>query len=236
MTTNFDNSEFDDFDSSVAVAEPSERLDVIAWDKRGRELATADTDVKWQIGQWILDGTTIHDDFQDAPMSTLDHAESITGLARGTLKDLASTAKRFPASVRTDALSWSHHRILINTRPDASDEQLKEWLDKAVENNWSVGVLAREAKSPVGPKPKLKKSFNVTVPLDVWETLKDLAAEDRSTVQDIAAQVLIGHCDQEEVKIRRVAAKKQVKERRRRAGRRTVRRNPHVVNNLKRDR
>jgi hypothetical protein len=233
MANDFDNPDYDCFEeSSVAVAEPEERLDLIAWDKRGRELAAADTDVKWQIGEWILEGTVIHDDNPNDPMSTLDYAQSITGLARGTLKDLASTAKRFPASVRTDDLSWSHHRVLINTRPDASDEQLKEWLDKAVEHNWAVGDLAREAKSPVGPKPKYSKSFNVTVPLDVWETLNDLSEDENSTVQEIAAQVLIGHCDQDEVKIRRDIAKKNVRKRRHDARARNGRRVARVYDNL----
>jgi hypothetical protein len=236
MDKNFDDLEYGfEESSSVAVAEPP-NANVVDWEQEGRKLASADHDVKWKLGQWVLDGTPLHDDFEHDPMSTLDHAQSITGLARNTLKDLASTAKRFPASVRTDALSWSHHRVLINTRPESTDDQLRNWLEQAVENNWSVGALAREAKSPVGPRPTLKKSFNVTVPLDVWETLKDLASEERSTVQEIAAQFLMGYCDQEDVKIRRDVAKKTVKNRRREAGRRMVRRNPHVKNNLKYDR
>lgn len=237
MAHEFDHPEFEGPEESVAVLEYKPSLDIFAWEKRGEELAKKDSDVRWEIGDWILSGTEIFEDNPSDPMGALDHAEMITGLARGTLKDLASTAKRCAVSVRTDALSWSHHRILINMRPDDDEEKLKEWLELAKEKELSVLAFTKELKSPVGPRPTLKKSFNVTVPLDVWETLKDLADEERSTVQEIAAQVLIGHCEQDEVRMKRDIARKNVRKRRHdarsRAGKRVVRRNPHVLNNLR---
>ncbi|MGC2530670.1 MAG: hypothetical protein WA639_23240 [Candidatus Acidiferrum sp.] len=238
MAHEFDHPEFDstENDSSVAVLEYNPNLDLWAWQKRGEELTKKDSDVRWELGEWILSGTEMFEDKPHDPVETLDHAEIITGLARGTLKDLASTAHRFPASVRTDALSWSHHRVLINMRPDDDEDKLKEWLDLAVEKKLPVAAFVKELKSPVGPKPSLTKTILVTVPLNVWETLNELVDEDDdtiTTIQEYAAKVLVDHCQEDGISSRREMLKKRSKERRRAHGRRVVRRNPHVLNNLR---
>ena len=89
MAHEFDHPEFEGPEESVAVLEYKPSLDIFAWEKRGEELAKKDSDVRWEIGDWILSGTEIFEDNPSDPMGALDHAEMITGLARGTLKDLA---------------------------------------------------------------------------------------------------------------------------------------------------
>jgi len=234
MPNNFDDPDFDGIDDgAVAIAPPEDQtpeFDLIEWEKEGRKLAETDHDVRWKLGDWIVKGTKALGDMPADPMNALDFAQVLTGLERSTLKDLASTARRVNASVRTDALSWSHHRVLINSLPDADDEDLKKWLATAIEDKLTVAGLAKALKSPVGPKPTLEKSFNVTVPLGVWEILKDFADDEGTTVQDYAAGILSGHCAQDEVVLERETAKQRTSERRhkqqQKAGRRLQRNYP----------
>jgi len=205
------------------AGDAEEQFDLMAWQGRLEELAKSDTDVKWQLGDWLLKGEphyykepTEHDyQYAIAGEAFYSYAESVTGLAANTLRDLASTARRVPVSVRTDACTWSHHRVLVNTLPDADETTLREKLKQAVDQHLSVSRFKKSLSGVgVGKKPTLKKSFVVTVPLDVWETLKDFADEEQSTVQQIAAQLLISHDAEEEVVRLREMARKNTRERR----------------------
>jgi len=201
------------------------------WEMRGKELAKKDTDVKWELGDWLNEGDDKVPSFPvglgpNARGSDIDRARwsdvydwavGITGLARSTLMDLASTARRMPHSVRTEALSWSHHRVLINALPDSDEDTLKQWLQRAVDENLSVSKLGKAIRSRarVVSDPTVEKSFVVTVPLNVWEALEDFADHERSTVQEIAAQWLVENSKLEETQIQRKLAKQETKSRRR---------------------
>jgi len=195
------------------------------WLVRGSELAKRDAEVKWELGDWLVEGEPNYPaiDVGEIPGVTgLDFysvAERITGLARSTLKDLASTARRVSPSVRTDTCSWSHHRALINALPNANEETLREWLTRAANEKMSVGEL-QKALRPRITEPTLEKSFLVTVPLRVWETLKDFADSKRSEVPKIASQWLVENAELPETQTQRKCERNETRERRREERRR----------------
>jgi hypothetical protein len=193
-----------------------------AWENKGVELAKSDTEVRWKLGKWLLDGEphlpyippeTIAGHKVEYAPDVYSIAERITGLSRITLKDLASTARRCPPSVRTDELSWSHHRVLINNRPDATEGQLKDWLRQAVDERLSVAKF-KERTNPKKKPSSDVKSFVVTVPLDVWETLKAIADEEDSSVPEVAAEWLSNVDEEPDTKIKREMAERSTAERR----------------------
>jgi hypothetical protein len=138
-------------------------------------------------------------------------AEDITGLSHYTLKDLASTARRFPPSVRTDALSWTHHRTLINALPKADDATLARWLKRAIDENLSADKLK---KAILSPKGSTAKSFRVSVSLSTWETLKDFADNERSVVQKVATKWIEEQAQTQQTQTLRKIAKQETEERR----------------------
>ena len=202
-------------------------FDVEAWRSRIIALVERENDVKWEIGDCLVEGEQYYPappDGEYPGMGFYTEIAAITGLSKNTLRDLASTARRVSPSVRTDRLSWSHHRVLINALPESDEDNVRKWLTKAVDEQMTVSAL-RKALRP--PKPSDEKSFHITVPLLVWETLKDIADDERRKVQAVAAKLLAEYAASEEGTIRRDFAKKRVTERRRKrrqeVGRRVAR-------------
>lgn len=197
----------------VLLAEQSteQQFDLDEWAAKGKELTKRDGEVRWELGKWLLEGepnVSIPTEHNLNPLpgeGFYSFASSITGLAVGSLRDLASTARRCPASVRTDKLSWSHHRVLVNAKPNDDEKSLERWLKRAVEEQMSVAEFKKELKS-VGNKPKLKKTILVTLPLIVWEALRDEAADGSDdehaaedlTIQQIAANAVIAYVESDE--------------------------------------
>jgi hypothetical protein len=207
MSNQFDDLDCDEFaDSSVAVAEPPS-FDLKSWEQRGINFSKAHTNMRWEIGDWMVDGKKGLGEMPGDPSNVYAYAENITAMARGTLRDLASTADRCRTSVRADELSWSHHRVVVNEIPKADDATLKRWLKRAVEETMSVATLKASIRQEAWPKPKPRKtkSMLVRVPPIIWEALKDMAAdppdEDEAidqTVQEYAAKKLIKFVESDE--------------------------------------
>jgi hypothetical protein len=236
---------FADLEGEVAVllAEQSteERFDLDEWSAKGRELTKRDGEVRWELGKWLLQGepnVSIPTEHNLNPLpgeGFYSLASSITGLAVGSLRDLASTARRCPASVRTDKLSWSHHRVLVNAKPNDDEKSLERWLKRAVDEGMSVAEFKKQLKS-VGDKPKLNKTILVTLPLVVWEALRDEAddgsEDDRQefTIQQIAANAVIAYVQSDEGVTKRELAKMSTAsrrlEQRQKSGRRLARNYP----------
>lgn len=228
----------EDYSFDVGREYESDRQEPISfneqeWAAEGEKLAKCHEDVKWLLGEWLVKGAKHYGEEDSGgelvagyrlPVegSVYTEAHRITGIAKSTLKDLASTARRCPASVRTDALSWSHHRVLVNERPDANKEEMNQKLQEAVEKKYSVAKFRQALR---GYKPATReKSFLVTVPLDVWETLKALADEEDTTVAVVAAEWLCNVDEEQETKTRREMAERSTAERRREQRRRVGRR------------
>ncbi len=150
-----------------------------AWEARGKELAKCDSDTYWQLGDWLLEG--INQQGWDES-GFYYHAEKLTAIPYGRLRDLASTAKRVPLSARTDKKSWTHHRIIVNSHkdgePELTPEQIKGWLDRAVAEDWSTRelqvALAGDPPQGVQPKP-IQAEITVELPWSVYFDLQYLA-------------------------------------------------------------
>lgn len=219
--------------NSILPDDNQPRFDAEAWRTRIIELVERENDVKWEIGDCLIEG----EQFYPAPpdgefpgMGFYTEVAAITGLSRNTLRDLASTARRVSPSVRTDSLSWSHHRVLINALPKADEDTVRKWLTRAVDERMTVSAL-RKAVRP--PKPSDEKSFQVTVPLFAWETLKDIADDERRRVQVVAAELLVDYASSDEGTIKRDLAKKWVAERRRKRRQKVGRRVARSYNPLR---
>jgi|ERR1700678_1500138 hypothetical protein len=204
-----------------------QELDDVAWTQEGKELAARETKTKWDIGAWLVKGKAHYPDFSDIPgappgLGFYTMAAEITGLAETTLKDIASTYTR-AVSARTDACSWSHHRVLVNALETAlpkadertATEWLKKWLDRAAEEKLSVAALKEAVNAPIDTTVNLTRSFLVRVPLNVWELLKDLADYERSSVAKIASHWLVETAKEDGMQLQRKWAKQETKDRRR---------------------
>jgi len=113
------------------VAPPSfdEWQDAVAFAQR------AESGVAWWIGDLLNYGEA-----QFGEMYT--QAMDATGLAYQTLADAKYVARRVEFSVRTENLSFSHHKIVAAM--DQKDQT--RWLKKASANSWSSADLRKAIK------------------------------------------------------------------------------------------
>jgi hypothetical protein len=206
---------------SAEAVEVCEVFEEGLWREQLRKLSTNFENTKWQIGDLILEAEPHIPDVQAdcvfgnymPAYNVYLAAERETGLSRQLLYDLASTARRCPASVRTEKLSWSHHRIVVNYLGDGADEAtIKEWLGRAINGQLTTRALKREISSGY-MLPTLEKRFQVIVPLRVWETLKSMAALKNSKAQVVAAEWLVEMSGESQDK--KAKADEEVNERRR---------------------
>lgn len=182
------------------------------WEAEGKFLAGLDTDNRWSLGKWLDEGFEQFGEWVQDPVpghsygiSFYAYASSITNLEQGHLKDLRSTYVRWKEfqSLRNDEkLSWSHHRAIINGlgEENATEENIKKWVDDAVENDWNVEDLKKEMKKRKGPGGGNAEThtFQVEVPKRTWETLERLGMTSDGPAFE-AARILTEHCDDQDV-------------------------------------
>ena len=63
--------------------------------------------------------------------------------ANGTLRDFKWVAEKIPLSVRTDILSFDHHRRVAPLKP----AEQKKWLRRAVDEEMTVAELRRAIRA-----------------------------------------------------------------------------------------
>lgn len=105
-----------------------------------RNLRYVGSCIHWWIGD-LLNAAEVH--YGEGYSQVMD----ATGYDYDTVRDAKWVSAAVGLSVRTDNLSFYHHRLVAKL-----DDRLaqKRWLSLAVENDWSVAKL-REAMK--GPKP-----------------------------------------------------------------------------------
>jgi hypothetical protein len=101
----------------------------------------------------------------------------LTGLSRNTLKDHKYVTSNVDKSLRNDALSYSHYKVVA---PLPSEEQ-NRFLALAIENNWSIKQLRREIKLSNQPDiditPKRILQIECLGKVKVMEQLGDIWRE-----------------------------------------------------------
>jgi len=216
------------------------------WEQKGKILAFNDSQNRWELGKWLNDGLKGMPDFFiqtgiDTGIDLWGHAAALTGLKASHLKDLASTERRVKPSVRTDRLFWSHHRVLINELPVAADDELKAWLQKAVDEDLTVKQFERVLKGHK-QQGKIKPTvthhvFECTVPIETWRVLRDLGNGDgQKGPEKYAANILVEYCSTEGTEINRKIAREEAAQRAHEARSRNGHRVAQIYNPLKLDR
>lgn len=109
----------------------------------GEMLKMVDSSLQWLIGDWLLQA----DKIQYGGIK--DFSEKI-GFEVDTIYEYKSVAKSVEIWVRTQDLTYGHHKLV---RAFDSEKQ-QEWLDKAVKNDWSISDL-REAIKGKKKTPKV---------------------------------------------------------------------------------
>jgi hypothetical protein len=104
------------------------------WQETGRILRKLDESIQWLLGDWIVMGEAYEYGERVA------FAESI-GFNVKTLDDYAYVARHVNFSVRTEKLSFGHHK-LVASLPDIDEQE--RWLSAAAENHWSIARLRDE--------------------------------------------------------------------------------------------
>lgn len=122
---------------------------VETWQQLGGLLFSLEGAIQWLIGDWIING-----EFQWG--QTYDEMERISGRENATLRDYVYVASNVQLSVRTDKLSFSHHKLVASR----TEENQCEWLVWAIENKISVAKM-RDAMDGVDHPPA--PSLNATI-------------------------------------------------------------------------
>lgn len=104
------------------------------WQETGRVLRKLDESIQWLLGDWIVMGEAYEYGERVA------FAESI-GFNVKTLDDYAYVARHVNFSVRTEKLSFGHHKLVASL---ATIDDQERWLNAAVENHWSISRLREE--------------------------------------------------------------------------------------------
>ncbi len=115
---------------------PQEELGHAEWVAAGRRLGAIGRCSQWWIGDWIRYGTAKWGE-------KYAEAARVTGYDVASLRNMAWVASRFGASLRSDALTWSHHVLLA---PLETEEQSR-WLEHAREKRLSVADLRLELRA-----------------------------------------------------------------------------------------
>lgn len=115
------------------------------WEDAGQLLQRLDASLQWLIGDWIVLGEHLNYGDRDT------FAESI-GFETKTIYDYAYVARNVEISVRTEILSFTHHKLVAAM----TKKEQKKWLQKAEAEGWSVANL----RDAVSGKKQLTTSDN----------------------------------------------------------------------------
>lgn len=107
----------------------------------GKTLKTIESANSFWIGDWI------NSNWGKYERGKYDDAEKL-GFEKETLQVYGSVASSVKSLIRIKDLSWSHHQT-VSKFPE---KEQKEWLQQAVDNNWSVRDLKKAIRESLKPK------------------------------------------------------------------------------------
>ena len=129
-----------------------------SWERLGQLLFRFDHSIQWLIGDWLLQGESHnwgkHEEIADE-----------IGYDVKTLYDYRYVARNVDFSVRTEILSFGHHKLVAHLETD----QQSQWLGKAAAGDidevsgmsrpWSISRLRREMATLPAPEPSPETPF-----------------------------------------------------------------------------
>jgi len=113
------------------------------WLQVGGALRRLQNSLQWLVGDWLLLG-------ERKWGRTYDYVAGLLGWDAATLRDLSWVCDHVRISVRTDKLTFAHHRLVAAL---AADEQ-RQWLRAAEQRGWSVRALRAALNGVELPAPK----------------------------------------------------------------------------------
>lgn len=108
------------------------------WQQTGEALGRVARACQWWIGDWLNYGKRAYGEKYAQAMDA-------TGYDYSTVSDWAWVSKAVEPSVRTEGLSWSHHKQIAALNPPDQDR----WLTAAEANGWSKAQLRKQIKGTV---------------------------------------------------------------------------------------
>ena len=108
------------------------------WMALGDFLWQVEGSLQWLIGDWIVMGESVYG-------QTYEQIAAVTGYAIPTLYDYAYVAANVQFSVRTENLSFGHHKLIAALSP----EDQRYWLEQAAAGGWSISALRKALKPAV---------------------------------------------------------------------------------------
>ena len=96
----------------------------------GRVLRAFEGSLQWLIGDWVVCAEQI-------AWGKLEDFANEIGFDYQTIRDYAYVARNVDLSVRTDKLSFGHHKVVASMTP----EQQRVWLNQAVNERLTVAQL-----------------------------------------------------------------------------------------------
>lgn len=121
------------------------------WAAFGQFLREVEVGLQWAVGDWLNQGEIRYRD-------TYRGAALALGFEVSTLRDLSYVAGNVKLSVRTDALSFNHHKLIA-----AMDPQVQRlWLARAVAGKWSVAEMRDQMRGDKAAKSWYVKTWQPT--------------------------------------------------------------------------
>ncbi len=111
----------------------SQRAD---WERLGRLLFRFDRSMQWLIGDWLLQG-------EDNKWGEHEAIAAELGLQVKTLYDYRYVARHVDFSVRTEKLSFGHHKLVAQLEPTLQ----RRWLNRAAAGDYDATAGASRAWS-----------------------------------------------------------------------------------------
>jgi hypothetical protein len=191
-------------EETVTESEPTEAQEVVYpnvkdWGRVLRSYAKEEGEIRWKIGDCLNDGIN-----QFGPKKAYKEARAVTGKAPATLYEYARVARRVPggkSSVRTEDLSWNHHKAVEKLWEDP--ELQRDWLRQALAVDMSVEALKRAIKrqgrpghvTPIPVESSKKAPSYLKVELDDShvKVLHKLAAIRKVTPGHLLRDIVIQH-------------------------------------------
>ena len=143
----------------------SDKLSVEEWQELATSIGEAASSIAFIVGDWLVYGQSLFGTDGD-PDRKVDHpsyqlALKATGLDLSTLQNYAYVSRNVPYSLRSERLSWEHHRLMAKL----PDGDMQDWIEACV---------AEEDAGRRMSTRRLRKSLN----LGRIATEKDLEPDD----------------------------------------------------------
>lgn len=130
----------------------SSELSFEEWSELATSIGQAARSIGFIIGDWLVYGQSLFgtEGFADRRVDSASYQVAInaTGLDLSTLQNYAYVSRNIPHSLRTERLSWEHHRLVAKF-PQAAQEQ------------WIEACVAEEDAGRRMSTRRLRKSLNL---------------------------------------------------------------------------